>query len=193
MASATPHSDPAAGYERRLAALHRELGISPSYAAERQFAAPYAEAVEADLIEVALNPDGRPVRLIPPAAAAWRGLQRAAAADGLTLVAISGFRSVARQTEIIRDKLAAGQPLADILRSVASPGFSEHHTGRAIDIGSPEHIELDEDFARTAAFRWLDGRARGFGFLLSFPRDNPHGIVYEPWHWCWHEGLSSSA
>lgn len=168
-----------------LAALHRELGISPAYASDRHLA-PFSEADESVLLEIAVNPDGRPVRLVPPAAAAWRSMQAAAATDHIELIAISGFRSIARQTEIIRAKLAAGQTLADILRSVAAPGFSEHHTGRAIDIGSPEHIELDEEFEHTRAFRWLASQAARFGFRLSFPRRNPHGIVYEPWHWCWH-------
>ena len=175
-----------------LAALHRKFGIPPAYAADRHLA-PYSEADESALIEVALNPDGRPVRLVPPAAAAWRAMHQAATVDHLELIAISGFRSIARQTEIIREKLAAGQPLADILRSVAAPGFSEHHTGCAIDIGSPEHIELDEDFARTAAFRWLETHATRFSFHLSFPRHNPHGIVYEPWHWCWHRESPGTA
>ena len=111
-------------------------------------------------------------------------MKKAAAHDGIELVAISGFRSVVRQTEIIREKLAKGESIGDILRFVAAPGYSEHHTGRAIDIGSPDHGELDEDFARTRAFRWLKARARHFGFTLSFPRGNPHGIGYEPWHWC---------
>ncbi len=174
---------------RHLAPLHAELGIASTYGETRRLV-PYVEADEATLIEVALNPDGRPVRLIPPAATAWHAMRDAAATDRLELIAISGFRSIPRQTEIIREKLAAAQPLADILRCVAAPGFSEHHTGRAIDIGSPEHIELDEDFARTAAFRWLERRAAGFGFTLSFPPGNAHGIVYEPWHWCWHRETS---
>ncbi|MES2697070.1 MAG: D-alanyl-D-alanine carboxypeptidase family protein, partial [Verrucomicrobiota bacterium] len=95
--------------------------------------------------------------------------------------------------EIIRAKLVAGQSLEEILRYVAAPGFSEHHTGRAIDIGSPEHIELDEDFARTTAFAWLERRTPEFGFVMSYPRDNPHGIGYEPWHWCWHRKLPVKA
>ena len=109
----------------------------------------------------------------------------AAARDGLVLLPLSGFRSVARQTVLIRAKLAAGQSLEKILRLVAAPGYSEHHTGRALDVGSPEDIALDEHFAQTAAFRWLRRHAGGFGYHLTFPRHNPHGIAYEPWHWCW--------
>jgi hypothetical protein len=108
-----------------VAALHRELGIPASYAIERNLVA-HDEAREADLVEVGLNPDGRPVRLTARAVEAWSRMRDAATADGIQLVPISGFRPVARQAEIIREKRAAGQSLEDILRYVAAPGFSEH-------------------------------------------------------------------
>jgi D-alanyl-D-alanine carboxypeptidase len=116
-------------------------------------------------------------------------MRQAAARDDLELVPISGFRSIDRQTELFRAKLAAGQTVDEILRYVAAPGFSEHHTGRALDIGSLEHPELDEEFAGTTAFAWLEGHARDFGFSMSYPRRNRHGITFEPWHWCWSRGL----
>lgn len=165
-----------------LQQLWRRLGIPSDYAAARRLPL-YREA--SALVRVGRNPDGRVLRLAPRAAAAWRRMQAAAQADGIELIPISAFRSVRRQTKIIREKLAAGRPIADILTSVAAPGCSEHHTGRALDLGSPEELELDEHFARTAQFRWLKKNAARFGFRLSFPKDNPHGIVYEPWHWCW--------
>lgn len=171
---------------QRLAALHRELGIPADYAAARGLAA-HAEADEKTLVVLGTNSDGRPVAVIPAAAAAWQAMRAAAAVDGIELRAESGFRSVARQAEIIRNKMVSGQSLPDILRYVAAPGFSEHHTGRAIDITSPEHIDLDEEFERTAAFKWLETRALQYGFHLSYPRGNTTGIGYEPWHWCWHE------
>lgn len=167
-----------------LAVLHRELGIPSDYALERRLAV-YSEANEAELVTIGVNDEGRTIRLVRPAAHAWAGMREAAERRDIELMPISGFRSVARQAELIRDKLAAGQTLADILRYVAAPGFSEHHTGCALDIGSPEHIELDEEFGGTPAFRWLDENARRFGFSLSFPRGNPYGFGYEPWHWCW--------
>jgi len=74
--------------------------------------------------------------------------------------------------------------LADILKVSAYPGYSEHHTGRAVDIGSPDCAHLTEAFEATREFSWLAEHAAGFGFVLSYPRDNPHGIAFEPWHWC---------
>ena len=130
--------------------------------------------------------DGKLVRLAPRAAAAWRRMLTAAAAEGVTLWPLSGFRSVARQTAIVRTNLAQGRPLADLLRFVAAPGCSEHHTGRAIDIGSPDESEhFEASFDRTKEYRWLKRHAGEFGFRLSYPKNNPHGIGYEPWHWCY--------
>ncbi len=129
--------------------------------------------------------DGRILRLTPRAAQAWRRMQAAATADGVTLLPLSAFRSVARQTAIIRRKLARGQRIADILRVSALPGCSEHHTGRALDLGAPGHLQLEATFARTREFRWLRQHAGRFDFHLSYPRNNPQGIAYEPWHWCW--------
>jgi D-alanyl-D-alanine carboxypeptidase len=84
--------------------------------------------------------------------------------------------------------LASGKALEEILRYVAAPGFSEHHTGRALDVGSPEHSDLDEEFGDTVAFSWLQENGARFGFRLTYPRSNRHGIAYEPWHWCWSDG-----
>lgn len=129
--------------------------------------------------------DGRILRLAPAAARAWQKMQAAAAADGVTLLPLSAFRSVTRQTLIIRRKLAAGQLIADILRVSAVPGCSEHHTGRALDLAAPGHLKLEDSFARTGEFRWLKRHAPRFGFHLSYPRHNRQGITYEPWHWYW--------
>jgi D-alanyl-D-alanine carboxypeptidase len=158
------------------------LGIPSDYGARRGLKL-QAEATE--LVSVGSNPDGRDVRLTPVAAKAWSGMKEAAAQSGVTLIALSGFRSIERQSEIIRAKLAAGDPIEAILRAVAAPGYSEHHTGRAIDIGGAEGPYLTEDFAQTPAFRWLEAHAGEFGFTLSYPSGNAHGITYEPWHWCY--------
>ncbi|MBI5691981.1 MAG: D-alanyl-D-alanine carboxypeptidase family protein [Verrucomicrobia bacterium] len=181
-AEPTVDGGPASGLPPRFAALHRELGIPSNYAVTRGLPF-HGEVDEATLVDVGPSPDGRPVRLVPSAADAWHRLRQAAMNDGVELVAVSGFRSVARQTEIIRSKLQAGRALPDILTVIAAPGFSEHHTGRAIDIGTPGYLDLEENFAETDAFRWLQARAGGFGFHLSYPRGNAWGITYEPWHW----------
>jgi len=159
----------------------KQLGIPGDYGAQRGMA---VQAEARELVSVGANPYGRDIRLAPPAAAAWARMRDDAAASGVALVAISGFRSVERQAEIIRGKLASGDTIDAILRSVAAPGYSEHHTGRAIDIGVPDEPPLTEEFARTPAFLWLQANAVRHGFHLSYPRGNTQGLAYEPWHWC---------
>lgn len=128
----------------------------------------------------------RPLWLADDAAHGWQRMQQAAQAQGVRLEAISGYRSHAYQLGIFERKLARGLALADILAVNAAPGFSEHHGGCALDIGTPGEPAAEESFENTIAFDWLMRHAGEFGFRLSYPRGNPHGIVYEPWHWCWH-------
>jgi D-alanyl-D-alanine carboxypeptidase len=172
-----------AEYLRRIADLHAELGIPRDYARTRGLP---IQPEATGLVVIGANPDGRKVQLTREAAAAWRKLHGGARADGIILLAISGFRSVERQEEIIREKLAAGKAIGEILRLVAAPGHSEHHTGRALDLGTPAQTTLEERFATTTAFAWLQSRAGRLGFRLSYPAGNPSGFDYEPWHWCWH-------
>jgi D-alanyl-D-alanine carboxypeptidase len=91
---------------------------------------------------------------------------------------------VEHQARLISDKLDAGQPLEQVLQVIAPPGCSEHHTGKAVDLGTREAQPLDPEFESTPAFAWLKDHAARFGFRLSFPPNNVYGYVYEPWHWC---------
>lgn len=125
----------------------------------------------------------RPLWLTGAAGRAWQAMHAAAAADHVALDAVSGYRSHAYQLGIFERKLARGQDVAQILTVNAAPGYSEHHGGNALDIGTPGEPAAEESFERTGAFAWLTGNAGRFGFHMSYPRDNPHGIVYEPWHW----------
>ncbi|MDX1500576.1 MAG: D-alanyl-D-alanine carboxypeptidase family protein [Woeseiaceae bacterium] len=160
--------------------IHDELGIPHDYG--RATGMPvFPEATE--LVEIGPNLVGRMQRLTPEAAARWQALVQAAADEGIQLLIVSGFRSVEYQAGLIRSKLEAGQDIADILAVNAAPGFSEHHTGRAVDIATPGSRPLTEEFEQTDAFAWLGREAGRFGFSLTYPRDNPWGITYEPWHW----------
>ncbi len=118
------------------------------------------------------------------AARAWLNLRDAALREDVVLEAISGYRSHDYQLGIFERKLARGLRIDEILEVNAAPGFSEHHGGLALDIGAPDEPPAEESFDRTRAFTWLRENADEHGFVMSYPRDNPHGIVYEPWHWC---------
>ncbi len=137
-----------------------------------------------DLVSVGPDQQGRETFLHPAAAEAWLDMRRTATKEDMNLFLLSGFRSVARQMEILRAKLARGLAWEEILRQSAYPGFSEHHTGRAVDLAAPSCPELIEAFETTPEFSWLLSHARKFGFSLSYPRQNRQGLAYEPWHWC---------
>jgi D-alanyl-D-alanine carboxypeptidase len=140
----------------------------------------------ARLVSIGNDVHGREQWLQPRAARALARLLEAAARDGVTLQVVSAFRSIEYQFGIVQRKLARGLTMDEILRVSAAPGYSEHHTGRCVDLTTPGCTPLEEEFERSPAFRWLEGNATRFGFALSYPRGNRHGIAYEPWHWCWH-------
>ena len=163
-----------------LRELHTELGIPANYG-EDGSRPEFTEA--SDLVEVGPNLVGRMQRLTPRAAHGWVAMQTAAAEEGVTLLIVSGYRSIDYQARLIRKKLNAGQSVSEILAVNAAPGHSEHHTGRAIDIATPGSRPLTEEFEDSAAFRWLQKNAAEYGFSMSYPRNNQAGFVYEPWHW----------
>ncbi|WP_035054779.1 M15 family metallopeptidase [Andreprevotia chitinilytica] len=163
-----------------LRAIWLDLGIAESVLVAKQLRI-YAEADS--LVEFVDNE--RVWLLIPAAANAWQAMQVAAAQDGIALQIISAYRSTERQVELIQYKLNAGQSIDAILQVLAPPGCSEHHTGRAVDVHTPGGEMANEAFEQTPAYAWLLVNAGRFGFTLSFPRDNPFGYVFEPWHWCY--------
>ena len=163
-----------------LSKLHQELGISDKYGLDPSLPV-FDEAVE--LVEIGPNLVGRMQSLTPVAASQWQAMVSAATGDGIMLMIVSGFRSVEHQAALIRRKISAGQTIDEILMVNAAPGYSEHHTGRAVDIATPGWRPLTEEFESSDAFKWLCSNSGRFGFSLSYPRDNPHGFTYEPWHW----------
>jgi len=105
--------------------------------------------------------------------------------DGIYLVFLSGYRSINLQNDIFYSlKSIRNQEAAERARVSAPPGYSEHSTGFAIDIGDATQRDTDfeTDFENTDAFRWLIKNAAKFHFKLSFNKDNKY-IDYEPWHW----------
>jgi D-alanyl-D-alanine carboxypeptidase len=111
-------------------------------------------------------------------------MKASASAEGIVIRIISAFRTIDRQAEIVRAKINKGLSVESILCVSAPPGFSEHHSGRAIDLTTNGIRPLEQEFERTNAFQWLSTNAGRFGFALSFPPNNRYGYAYEPWHWC---------
>ncbi|NJN85243.1 MAG: M15 family metallopeptidase [Leptolyngbyaceae cyanobacterium SL_7_1] len=131
------------------------------------------------------NLEQRFERLRSDAALALMQLIDAARADGVWIVPVSGFRDVSRQEMLFESRIdeLGSEELA--ARSVAPPGYSEHHTGYAIDLadGLARARDISISFVQTEAFAWLTEHGEDFGFELSFPRDNEQGVNFEPWHW----------
>ncbi|MGH8191542.1 MAG: M15 family metallopeptidase [Rhodanobacteraceae bacterium] len=188
LCSATPPPQPAA-YVAHIEEVNRGLGIPPDYTA-RHHLVPQPEA--RDLVQVPRDVYGRKVEMVAPAAAALKKMFAAAARDGIKLETVSGFRSIAYQTHLIREKLKRGMSIEKALAINAVPGYSEHQTGCAIDLTTPGVPAADGSFADSKAFGWLQGNAAHFGFHLSFPPNNPYGYEYEPWHWRYIAGSATS-
>lgn len=142
---------------------------------------PYSEAPESELSSIGGN-----LQLRTSAAAKFKQMQAAARAEGINLVAVSAFRNADIQEQLFFGiKEQRGQDATKRAEVSAPPGYSEHHTGYAVDIGDGDapstHLEIE--FAQTATFAWLEQNALKYSFELSFPPDNDQGVSYEPWHW----------
>jgi hypothetical protein len=96
---------------------------------------------------------GKPMR--PDVALAFDRLAAAAAADGIDLIVVSGFRSNAEQA-----RLFAAHPDP---HWVARPGTSLHRLGTELDLGP------------AAAYGWLARNAGRFHFVQRYS--------WEPWHY----------
>jgi zinc D-Ala-D-Ala carboxypeptidase len=143
----------------------------------------YAEAPASELEPI--NADGS-LKLRQAAAQSFRKMIADAAAAGVNLSPISGFRSVADQNELFfKVKEERNQAVSKRAEVSAPPGHSEHHTGYAVDIGDGDRPDtnLSQSFEDTPAFAWLSANAAKYSFEISFAKGNTQGVSYEPWHW----------
>lgn len=143
--------------------------------------------------------------------APFLAMRAAAAADGLDLVAFSGFRDFDRQLAIWNGKFRGERPMQDragapldalalaprervqaILWWSALPGASRHHWGTDIDVmdaaSRPAGYQLQvipAEYAPGGMFHrlttWLDTHMHAFGFFRPFATDRG-GVRPEAWH-----------
>jgi D-alanyl-D-alanine carboxypeptidase len=161
---------PVAGLDARPSADGRLLGHFP-----------YPEAQPDSLVSVEPG-----LELHRDAAEALTAMLRAAERDGVSLALLSAFRSRELQKEIFFGvKAERNQNARERAEVSAPPGFSEHSTGYAVDLGDARlpQTNLSPSFEETPGFQWLQQNAARYHFTLSFPRDNAQGVSYEPWHW----------
>ena len=141
---------------------------------------PYQEAAYENLIEIQPN-----ILVHKGMYNSLKDMQNDAEKDGIYLVFLSGYRSIKLQKQIFYSlKSIRNQIASERARVSAPPGYSEHSTGFAIDIGDAYEREADfeESFENTSAFKWLKNNAAKYHFRLSFDKDQTN-VDYEPWHW----------
>ena len=129
-----------------------------------------------DLVRV----DGFRVRT--DCAEAFKEMKKSAKKEGVKLKVVSGYRSSHYQIQVFRRKFGGKYPTDEQMKArlkySAPSGFSEHHTGLAVDIN-----ETEDWFKDTKEYTWLCEHAKEYGFELSFPENNSQGLGFEPWHW----------
>jgi zinc D-Ala-D-Ala carboxypeptidase len=148
---------------------------------------PYQEN-DANLVSVGTYGSGgnqRTEYLDQAAAATFAQMKADASAAGVSLIAISGFRSVAAQEKLFERQIQRQGSAAAAARLSAPPGYSEHHTGLTLDIGdgTQPNTDVKFEFENTKAYQWLQANGRRYGAELSFPPNNIQGVSFEPWHW----------
>lgn len=101
----------------------------------------------------------------------------------------SGYRSSAFQLYLFVYYLRNhNYSVKETVKFVTLPGYSEHGCPQhqAIDFINEDGVNGDpkvEEFEALPENIWLHKNAYRFGFILSYPKDSPNGITYEPWHW----------
>ena len=116
----------------------------------------------------------------------FKEMQFMAAQRGISLQLLSGYRSIDLQRDIFyENKSIRNQTAVERSMVSAPPGYSEHSTGYAIDVGDGNYPDthFEVEFEQTPAFKWMKRFAPKYHFVLSFPPNNKQGVTYEPWHW----------
>jgi D-alanyl-D-alanine carboxypeptidase len=119
------------------------------------------------------------------ARAAFETMKKDAQAEDINLNAFSTYREFARQKQLYEGYAAKdGAQAAD--RYSARPGFSEHQTGLAFDIGEAgqEQHWASASFGATKGGKWLKANAHKYGFILRYPEgaEKITGYMHESWH-----------
>ncbi|WP_241153387.1 M15 family metallopeptidase [Enterococcus mediterraneensis] len=130
---------------------------------------------------------------------AYNDLVSSAKKAGINLRLISAFRSVSDQEAVFsariaqlmsQNNLSEADAKKKAMETMTEPGFSEHHTGLAIDVvdeqwlASNPNMILDESYSKKPGAKWLQANAYKYGFIVRYPdgKEDITKITYEPWH-----------
>lgn len=139
------------------------------------------EPKDLEEIDQRFNPDG--LKLRHCARLAFEKMCEDALKEGISLKAVSAYRSYSYQQEVYLRKKTPEMSLEDYQaerdKVSARAGHSEHQTGLAVDIN-----DLEESFENTDEAKWLAANACKYGFILRYPKgkEGITGYSYEPWH-----------
>lgn len=99
-----------------------------------------------------------------------------------TVTVISAFRSYKKQQEILNEYISIFGA-SEARKWAAEPGFSEHHTGMAVDFGIISSGSL-RSFLGTGIYAWFFDNCNRYGFIHRYPENktNITQTTYEPWH-----------
>lgn len=120
--------------------------------------------------------------LVKNAKTAFETLAKDAKEIGLTIKAMSSYRSYSYQKNLYERYVKQdGVELADTYS--ARPGYSEHQTGLAIDVFNEKSPYTD--FENTEEYKWMQEHAHEYGFILRFPKgkEEETGYQFEAWHY----------
>lgn len=116
---------------------------------------------------------------------AFEKMAAAALLEDYRLWAFSTYRSFEYQTDLY-NKYVKRDGVEEADRYSARPGYSEHQTGLAFDIGevNKEQDWASTRFGETDAGKWLAENAHLYGFILRYPegKETITGYMYEAWH-----------
>lgn len=107
--------------------------------------------------------------------------------DGVLVDLDSARRSVAEQQRIMDDFIEKyGKDYA--MKTVAQPGYSEHHTGLALDlyliIDGKDVVENEDMVQYPEIWEKIHAKLADHGFILRYldGKEDITGYDYEPWH-----------
>ncbi|MBF8807888.1 MAG: M15 family metallopeptidase [Enterococcus lacertideformus] len=129
----------------------------------------------------------------------YEDLAKAAQNSGFPLVMVSAYRSVSSQQEVFAQNVqevmssqnvSEEEATAITKQTITEPGYSEHHTGLAVDVvdenwynNYPSQL-LDASYGGQPGAKWIAENASKYGFIVRYPKDRQAvtKITYEPWH-----------
>jgi len=101
------------------------------------------------------------------------------------IVIDSGYRPYLYQENLLKELIK--EKGEDAYKSLALPGYSEHQSGLALDIGFYNNGVYDSRFKiddYLEEFKWLEENSYKYGFIVRYPKgkESITGYIYEPWH-----------